>query len=81
VFKDTFVTVPMAPRMWNDWHPGDARTDHVLFAEHNTFGPGVPAHSQRPNFATLLSAHEAALYNITFALGGDWASWVDQSYL
>ncbi|EIN03491.1 carbohydrate esterase family 8 protein [Punctularia strigosozonata HHB-11173 SS5] len=81
VFKSTFVTVPMAPKMWNPWHPGDERTDHVLFAEHDTYGPGVPAHPQRPNFTTLLTDEEASRYNITFALGNGWADWVDESYL
>jgi pectinesterase len=53
----------------------------VLFGEYNTYGPGVPRHPQRPNYTTLLTAQEATLYNITTALGSDYASWVDTAYL
>ena len=55
-------------------------TDHILFAEYNSTGPGVSGVS-RPSFSTILSSSEAAEYTISSTVGSDYASWVDASYL
>ncbi|GLB38743.1 hypothetical protein LshimejAT787_0506080 [Lyophyllum shimeji] len=37
--------------------------------------------ASRPSFATVLSASQAAAYDIASAVGSDYASWVDATYL
>ncbi|KAJ7601239.1 carbohydrate esterase family 8 protein [Mycena floridula] len=80
VFKDTVITAPLNPAVWSVWNSSTPLTDHILFGEFHTTGPGV-ANAVRPDFATVLTAAEAAQYNISLALGDDYASWVDVRYL
>jgi pectinesterase len=65
--------------IWSIWNPGDERTDFILFAEYNSFGPGV-AHAHRANFSTGLTREEAAQYTLASAVP-DYAEWVDGAYL
>ncbi|KAJ7364801.1 pectin lyase fold/virulence factor [Mycena albidolilacea] len=65
--------------IWSIWNPGDERTDFILFAEYNSFGPGV-AHAHRANFSTGLTHEEAAQYTLASAVP-DYAEWVDGAYL
>ncbi|KAI0063258.1 carbohydrate esterase family 8 protein [Artomyces pyxidatus] len=81
VFKSTIVTAPLNPAIWSEWSTAMPNTDHILFADFNTTGPGVPSNAAEPSFATPLTAKEAAAYNITSALGSGWESWVDADYL
>lgn len=55
-------------------------TDHILFAEYNSFGPGV-TNATRPSFSTLFNASQASVYNISATVGDDYRSWVDLAYL
>jgi len=80
IFKNTVVTAPFNKALWSIWDPGDDRTDHVLFAEYNSTGSGVSG-ATRPSFATVLSASQASAYSISSAVGSDYATWVDASYL
>jgi len=48
-------------------------------ADYNTTGSGVIGAS-RASFATVLSESQAAFYNISSAVGSDYATWVDPSY-
>ncbi|KAJ7228125.1 carbohydrate esterase family 8 protein [Mycena haematopus] len=79
VFKNTFVSAPMNKTLWSIWDPGDDRTDFVLFAEYNSFGPGV-ADAHRANFSTVLDRAEAAQYNLESAIP-NYKAWVDAEYL
>ncbi|KZT27379.1 carbohydrate esterase family 8 protein [Neolentinus lepideus HHB14362 ss-1] len=81
IFKNTYITAPMNNTMWSIWNPGDERIDHVLFAEYNSTGPGIPSDVQRPSFATMLTASQAAQYNITSVVGSGWQQWIDMVYL
>ncbi|KAJ7601209.1 carbohydrate esterase family 8 protein [Mycena floridula] len=80
VFKDTVITAPLNPAVWSVWNSSTPLTDHILFGEFHTTGPGV-ANAVRPDFATVLTVTEAAQYNISLVLGDDYASWVDVRYL
>ena len=66
--------------VWSIWDPGDPRTNHVFYAEYNSFGPGV-FNATRPWFATLLTPEQAKEYTIGSTVGEDYADWVDLSYL
>ncbi|KAF8215189.1 carbohydrate esterase family 8 protein [Mycena galopus ATCC 62051] len=79
IFKNTFIPAPMNKTIWSIWDPGDDRTDFVLFAEYNSFGPGV-AHAHRPNFSTILDSSEAAQYTLESAIP-NYRDWVDADYL
>lgn len=80
IFKNTVITAPLNKALWSVWNTGDERTSNVFFAEYNTSGSGASGAS-RPGFARVLSASEAASYSISSAVGSDYASWVDVSYL
>ncbi|KAG6917299.1 hypothetical protein DXG01_003140 [Tephrocybe rancida] len=80
IFKNTVVTAPFNKALWSVWNTGDERTDHILFGEYNSSGSGVSGAS-RPSFVTVLTAAQAATYTIASAVGSDYASWVDASYL
>ncbi|TFK60349.1 pectinesterase [Pluteus cervinus] len=80
VFKNTVITAPFNKAIWSVWHDDEQRIDHILFAEYNTTGSGVQG-AARPSFATVLSASQAAQYTIGTAVGSDYASWVDASYV
>ena len=78
IFKNTVVNVPLNPEVWSVWNPGTPNTDHVLFADYNSTGPGIG--TTRASFATVLNETQAAAYNISSAVGSDYASWVDMDY-
>jgi len=80
IFKNTVVTAPFNKALWSIWNSGDPRTDNILFADYNSTGSGISGAS-RPAFATLLSASQAASYSISSALGSDYTTWVDMSYV
>lgn len=80
IFKDTIITAPLNTALWSVWNSATPNTDHVLLADFNTTGSGVAGVS-RANFATLLSASQAASYSISSAVGSDYATWVDPAYL
>lgn len=60
---------------WKIWNTGDPRTDHVTFQEYGNSGAG--ASGARASFSTKLSSP----ISISTILGGDYANWVDTSYL
>jgi pectinesterase len=66
--------------MWSVWNTGDERTDHVYFAEYNTYGSGSTG-AARPSFARVLGSSDAAKWNIGTSAGSDYASWVDAAYI
>ncbi|KAG5638852.1 hypothetical protein H0H81_009403 [Sphagnurus paluster] len=80
IFKNTVVTAPFNKALWSVWNTNDERTSDIFFGEYNSTG-SVVTDASRPSFATLLSESEAAKYTIASAVGSDWASWVDASYL
>ncbi|KAF9561796.1 pectinesterase [Agrocybe pediades] len=80
IFKNTLITAPLNQTIWSIWNPGDERTDDVFFAEYNSTGSGI-LHPARPSFSTVLSEAQAATYNISSAVGNNFASWVDLDYL
>lgn len=75
------MTAPLDLGIWSIWDPGDNRTDNVFMADWNTTGPGVPANAARLDWVTILNATEAAQFNITTAVGDDFATWVDSNFL
>ncbi|KAF7348127.1 Pectinesterase [Mycena sanguinolenta] len=79
IFKNTFIPAPMNKTIWSIWDPGDDRTDFVLLAEYNSFGPGVVG-AHRPNFSTILDREEAAQYSLESAIP-NYRDWVDTEYL
>jgi pectinesterase len=80
IFKNTEVYPQIETALWSKWSSSNPDTDYVYYADYNTTGPGT-SNIDRVSFATELTEAEAALYNITSALGSDWSSWVDTSYL
>ncbi|KAG6901501.1 hypothetical protein C0995_011051 [Termitomyces sp. Mi166 len=80
IFKNTVVTAPMNKALWSVWSTSTPNTSNVLFAEYNSTGSGVSG-ATRPSFATVLSASQATAYSISSAVGSDYASWVDLTYL
>ncbi|KAH6904435.1 pectinesterase [Coprinopsis sp. MPI-PUGE-AT-0042] len=78
VFKSTVINAPLNNALWSVWNTGDERTSNILFGDYNTTGIGGIS---RPGFAKALSASEAGQYNIGSAVGSDYGSWVDSSYL
>ena len=74
------MTAPLNHSIWSTWNPGNPQTSNVFFAEYNSYGSGVVG-AIRPSYATVLSASQAASYNIATAVGSDYASWVDAAYL
>lgn len=81
IFKSTYVTATLNPGIWSIWDPGDNRTDNVFMADWNTTGPGVPADATCLDWVTILDATEAAAFNISTAVGDDFANWVDMEFL
>ncbi|PPR04301.1 hypothetical protein CVT24_013374 [Panaeolus cyanescens] len=79
IYKNTVITAPMNKALWSAWKEGDD-TSNVFYAEYNTSGSGASGAS-RPSFARVLSASDANNYNIGSAVGSDYGSWVDSSYM
>jgi hypothetical protein len=79
VFKNTEIDAKINHTLWSIWDPGDERTEYIFFADFNTFGRGT-RNISRPSFATELTTYEAKAYNISSAVGSDYASWVDLDY-
>jgi pectinesterase len=80
IFKNTVVTAPLNNTIWSIWNSGDDRTSNVFLADYNSTGSGITG-AARATFATVLDASQAANYNISSAVGSDYASWVDLAYL
>lgn len=80
VFLDTSIDSVINNAIWEQWSTSTSNTDHILFAEYDSTGPGV-SDADRPSFATLLTSTEAAEYSIGDVLGSDYSDWVDTSYL
>ena len=80
IFKNTVITAPLNKGVWSTWGPQDKHLGNVFFVDYNSSGIGVRG-AVRPSFATVLNAREAASYNISSAVGSDYASWVDPAYL
>ncbi|KAF8968908.1 carbohydrate esterase family 8 protein [Flammula alnicola] len=80
IFKNTVVNVALNTTVWSIWNVGDERTDDVFFADFNTTGSGI-AGAKRASFSTLLSASQASAFSISSAVGSDFATWVDTTYL
>ncbi|KAF4617313.1 hypothetical protein D9613_005803 [Agrocybe pediades] len=80
IFKNTVVNVALNSAVWSTWSTSTPNTDHVFFADYNTTGSGI-AGAHRATFATQLTASQAAAYSISSAVGSDYATWVDTSYL
>jgi pectinesterase len=77
IFKNTKLSnYALNPALWSQWSSSSPQTDHVFYADYNTQGT-----YSRPSFAKQLDANTAAQYNIGSALGSNYASWVDTSYL
>ncbi|KAJ6585567.1 carbohydrate esterase family 8 protein [Mycena capillaripes] len=79
VFKNTDIIAPMNKTIWSIWNPGDERIDFILFAEYDSFGPGV-ANADRPSFSTVLPRLQAAQYTLSSTLP-NYRDWVDTDYL
>lgn len=77
IFKNTALDdYTLNSALWSEWNDGDARTDHVVFADYNTEGT-----YSRPSWATEMDASSAAQFTIASAVGSDYADWVDADYL
>lgn len=83
IFKNTVVSTPLNTALWSIWNVGDPQTDDVFFADFNTTGSGVSGvnSASRANFSAELSTSQAAAYSISSAVGSDYTSWVDASYI
>ncbi|KAF5372592.1 hypothetical protein D9758_005124 [Tetrapyrgos nigripes] len=80
IFKNTVLNVAPNQALWSLWNGDSASVSHTLFADYNTTGPGANGLT-RAGFATVLNATQADTYSISSAVGSDYASWVDTSYL
>lgn len=80
IFLNTVVSAPLNTSLWSVWNAGQPNTDNVFFADFNTTGSGVKG-AHRAKFSTLLTASQAAQYSISSAVGYDYSSWVDTSYV
>ncbi|KAF8660894.1 hypothetical protein AX16_001523 [Volvariella volvacea WC 439] len=80
IFKNTVITAPLNKAIWSVWSTSNPQTSNVFFAEYNSTGSGVSG-ATRPSFATVLTTSQANAYSISSAVGSDYASWVDTSYL
>jgi pectinesterase len=80
IFKNTVINAPLNTTVWSIWEAGDPQTDDVFFADFNSTGPGIAGATRAP-FSTELTAIQAAAYSISSAVGSDYATWVDTSYL
>jgi pectinesterase len=80
IFENTIVTAPLNKALWSIWNTGDERIDDVFLTDFNTTGGGAVGAS-RASFSTLLTASQAASYSIASAVGSDFATWVDSTYL
>ncbi|EIM83832.1 carbohydrate esterase family 8 protein [Stereum hirsutum FP-91666 SS1] len=79
IFLNTEVETALEAALWMEWSSSEPNTDHVVFADYNTTGSGVPSSLDRPSWATALTSSEAADYTLSSALGT--TSWVDSDYL
>ncbi|KAL0567935.1 hypothetical protein V5O48_006587 [Marasmius crinis-equi] len=80
IFKNTVLNVAPNKALWTLWN-GDANSvSNAFLADYNTGGSGASGLS-RASFAKVLSASDANSYSISSAVGSDYASWVDTSYL
>ncbi|KAI5124666.1 hypothetical protein M0805_004274 [Coniferiporia weirii] len=80
VFLNTVIGSQLNKAVWSQWSTSEPNTDHILFAEYNSTGPGV-VDAVRPSFATILTSNEASDYTISTTVGSDYADWVDTDYL
>ncbi|KAF5372633.1 hypothetical protein D9758_005123 [Tetrapyrgos nigripes] len=80
IFKGTVLNVAPNRALWILWDGDSASVAHTLFADYNTTGSGASGLA-RASFATVLSASQASSYSISSAVGSDYASWVDTSYV
>jgi pectinesterase len=80
IFKNTVIDAVLNNTVWSIWEVGNPQTDNVFFADFNSTGPGI-AGAMRAPFSTELTASQAAAYDISSAVGSDYATWVDTSYL
>ncbi|TDL20822.1 pectin lyase-like protein [Rickenella mellea] len=80
VFKNTIINTPLNKTVWSIWSTSMPNTDDVLFGEFNSTGPGVSGVT-RPSFSTLLTSDQASQYTISSAIGSNYTTWVDTSYL
>lgn len=79
IFLNTEVETTLEAALWMEWSSSEPNTDHVVFADYNTTGSGVPSSLGRPSWATALTSSEAADYTLSSALGT--TSWIDSDYL
>ena len=80
IFKNTIITAPLNPSVWSIWAANQTNTGNAFFADFNSTGSGIQG-AQRALFSTLLTAGQAAAFSISSAVGSDYATWVDTSYL
>ncbi|KAF8158034.1 carbohydrate esterase family 8 protein [Crassisporium funariophilum] len=80
IFLNTNVVAPLNKAVWSIWNVGTPQTDNVFYADFNSTGPGIAGATRAP-FATLLTASQAAAFSISSAVGSDFATWVDTTYL
>ena len=78
IFKNTEIIAPLNTTVWSVWEDEDPRTNNVFFADFNTTGISV---ASRPQFSTELTLSGATAYSIASAVGDDYGSWVDASYI
>jgi pectinesterase len=79
IYKNTIITVPLNKAVWTAWSSSQ-NTANVFYADYNTSGSGISGVS-RPSWVKSLSASDAATYTIASAVGSDYSSWVDSTYL
>ncbi|KAF9269414.1 pectinesterase [Marasmius fiardii PR-910] len=80
IFKNTVLNVTPRKELWSLWNGDPASVAHTLFADYRTTGSGASGLAWA-SFATVLSDNQADSYSISSAVGSDYASWVDTSYL
>ncbi|KAK1233368.1 hypothetical protein PQX77_003477 [Marasmius sp. AFHP31] len=80
IFKNTIVNVAPKAGLFGLWNGNASSVSNTLFADYNTYGPAAGGIT-RESFVTLLSASEANSYSISSAVGSDYASWVDTTYV
>jgi pectin methylesterase-like acyl-CoA thioesterase len=78
VYVNSYLDKHINPAGWSIWNTSNPQTSGVLFGEFNNSGPGSgESGTKRANFATKLTAEQAAKYKLSAWIGD--TSWIDMN--
>ncbi|KAL0577664.1 hypothetical protein V5O48_004312 [Marasmius crinis-equi] len=80
IFKNTVLNVAPNKALWSLWNGDSKSVSNAFLADYETSGSGASSLA-RASFAKVLSDSEVKNYDISSAVGSDYANWVDTSYL